>query len=201
MPSRMFSRTSPSNNPHARAEDAVLVAACLGGDASAWDALLARYEGLIYSLILRAGLSGSDAEDVFQDVCVLLLNHLGDLRDVSRLAGWLAATTKREAWRLQRRRGIAPPTTSLDEAPEPPSDAADSPEGATIALEEGRLVREALDRLPERCRRLLTLLYVEEPPASYADTAARLGLPLGSIGPSRARCLQRLQKILQTLDF
>lgn len=184
--------------PFSRADDAALIAACLSGDAAAWDALIARYEGLIYSLLLRMGLGAGDAEDVFQDVCVLLLRHLGELRDTSRLAGWLIATTKREAWRRRRRGASAP--ASLDEAPEMAGGGV-SPEQAAIALEEQRLVREALDRLPERCRRLLTLLYVDDPPATYAEAAERLGIPLGSVGPTRARCLQRLEKVLRALDF
>lgn len=198
MSRRLFSRAP--DNPHARADDAALIAACLSGDAAAWDALLARYEALIYSLLLRAGLGASDAEDVFQDVCVLLLGHLGDLRDTSRLAGWLIATTKREAWRFQRRRSGAATPASLDDLPERANEDV-LPEAAALALEDQRLVRAALENLPERCRRLLTLLYIDDPPVPYVEAAERLGIPVGSIGPNRARCLQRLEKILRTLDF
>lgn len=192
---------------HARLPDPELIAACLRGDADAWDALIHRYEGLIFTCAVRQGLSRADAEDVFQDVCVLLLNHLGDLRDTGRLAGWLTSTTKREAWRLRRRRGPSLTSELVDREWELEGaerlHAADSPspEDAAIALEDQHLVQQALQRLPDRCRTLLTLLYGEDPPRPYAEIAQRLSLPLGSIGPHRARCLQRLHKILAELDF
>src|ERR1051325_7354514 len=88
------------------ASDKDLIAACLKGEAAAWDMLIQRYAALIYSIGLKMGLSESDREDVFQDVCVILIDHLADLRDTARLSSWLISTTKREAWRLQRRRGV-----------------------------------------------------------------------------------------------
>jgi RNA polymerase sigma factor (sigma-70 family) len=187
--------------------DAELVTACLSGEAEAWDVLLARIGPLIYSLALRMGLPEPDAQDVLQEVCLLMLNHLEELRDASRLSGWVASTTRREVWRMQRRRRPA----LLSELPEGMPETAyrpltgegadDTPEATYIALEDQELVRYALQHLPERCRRLLTLLYCEDPPCSYLEVAARLGIPQGSIGPSRARCLQQLQKILEGSGF
>jgi len=187
--------------------DAALIAACLSGDAAAWDALIERYEGLVFTCAVRMGLSRTDAEDVFQEVCLLLLNHLGDLRDTSRLAGWLTSTTKREVWRMQRRRGSALMSEmgdrewELEGAQDVHQGSPPSPEEQALALEDHHLVRQAMQRLPDRCRDLLTLLYCKDPPCSYVEIAQRLSVPLGSIGPHRARCLQRLRKVLVEIGF
>ena len=187
--------------------DAELVAACLSGEADAWDALIARTGPLIYSLSIRMGLSEADAQDVMQDVCLLMLNHLEALRDASRLSGWVASTTRREVWRVLRRQRPALLSELPEGMPETAyrpltgDDASDTPEATYIALEDQQRIRLALQRLPDRCRHLLTLLYCEDPPCSYTEIASRLGIPLGSIGPSRARCLQQLQKILEKSGF
>ncbi|HEV2471244.1 MAG TPA: sigma-70 family RNA polymerase sigma factor [Chthonomonadales bacterium] len=187
--------------------DPELVSACLKGDARAWDELIARYEALIYTVSLRMGLSRADADDVFQEVCLLLLNHLHEVRDVKRLAGWLISTTRREAFRVRRKRSN---TVSLDAGEQgwepgeilPGLEAAgNTPEQEILALEERYLVRQALERLPDRCKKLLTMLYTQEIPGSYVETANALGIPLGSIGPSRARCLERLRKALLEIGF
>jgi RNA polymerase sigma factor (sigma-70 family) len=187
--------------------DAELVTACLAGEADAWDALIARSGPLIYSVALRMGLAEADAQDVVQDVCLLMLHHLHALRDNSRLAGWLVATTRREVWRLQQRRRPA----LLSEMPEGMPEAGfrpliageedRTPEEILLALEDQALVRRALESMPEKCRRLLTLLYCTDPPCSYSEVGERLSMARGSIGPSRARCLQQLQKILKKAGF
>ena len=187
--------------------DAALIAACRDGSEMAWNALIARYEGLIYSLALRSGLPVSDAEDVFQDVCLILLDHLCDLRDTQRLSSWLAVTTRREVWRRFRRSKAArlaeESLTRLraESASLLSSQSADLPEAILLNIERRSELQKAMQRLPERCRRLLTLLYCAEPPYSYAEAAERLNLPIGSIGPERARGLKRLQKILEENEF
>lgn len=87
-----------------RLTDPQLIARCLSGDARAWDALLERYESLIYSALRRAGLTPADADDVFQEVCLSLLNHLESLRDTQRLSGWLLSVARCQAWRVHKRR-------------------------------------------------------------------------------------------------
>ena len=187
--------------------DSALVSACLDGSEVAWNALIARYEGLIYSLALRSGLPVTDAEDVFQDVCLILLDHLCDLRDVNRLPGWLAMTTRREVWRRFRRSEAARMAESNATGLPPESAAlvngqpAELPEEILLSIERRSELQQAMRLLPERCRRLLTLLYCIEPPCTYAEVSERLGIPLGSIGPERARSLKRLQKILETSGF
>ncbi len=196
-----------SSAPHLSSSDAELIAACLKGEATAWDVLIERYAALIYSLCLRMGLSQSDAEDTFQDVCVLLLNHLENLRDTSRLAGWLASTTKREIWRVQKRRGttrlaseLSPEGWEMEAAAPLHEQSGSHPEADILAIEEQQTVRQALSRLPTRCRNLLTLLYSTDPTPSYQEIAEELAFPIGSIGPNRARCLKGLHKLLTEMD-
>lgn len=190
-----------------RPSDADLVAACLAGDARSWDHLVARYSGLIYTIATRMGLARSDAEDVLQNVCIRLFQNLDDLRDARLLPRWLISMTKREVWRLRRRKGM-PLMSELEdraweiEAGEPALGVPDAlPETALLQTEDQLLVRRAVAELPENCRRLITLLYSDKTSLSYADVAQRLSLPLGSIGPTRARCLLRLRRILEELDF
>lgn len=187
--------------------DAELIAACLKGDAPAWNALIVRYQGFIFRLALRQGLSTPDAEDVFQNVCVKLYQHLGELRDVHRLSGWLASVTQRETAQLFRKQPLSllhegEVSPGLIEGAEPiHSLPALTPEEELLALERQHLVRQTLTHLPEECRHLLTLLYDSDPPRSYAEVAASLTIPLGSIGPKRARCLERLRKELEKFGY
>ena len=187
--------------------DADLVAACLAGESAAWDALIDRYKALIYSIPLRYGLADADASDIFQQVCITLLTHLKDLRNDERLAGWLVTTTRNEVTQLYRHRGRGGGTLSLDdedacgERPAACSGECISAEQTVLDLERRYLVYQALGQLPERCQQLLLLLYCEDPPCSYAEAARRLHIPQNSIGPSRARCLNSLKKILSTMGF
>lgn len=187
--------------------DVELVAACLNGETGAWDTLIDRYERLIYRTVLRMGLSHADADDAFQNVCVLLLRHLYEVRNVNCLSGWLLSTAKREAWRLHRSRRpvllseMPDREWEIDGSSRPGMDPPDTLDEALIRIEEQHLVRQALEGLPERCRLLLRLLYSDQSERSYAEVACRLNIPVGSIGPSRARCLQRLRKLLDEVGF
>lgn len=208
MPFAPFNKEAQTNSPYRSATDQALIVACLAGKAEAWDALISRYAALIYSVCLRMGVSHADTEDVFQDVCLILLNHLADLREIAKLSGWLISTTKREAWRLSRRRGATVAADLGDGEWEMESgesvgqqNAGANPETEVMALAEQQLMREALQRLPDRCRELLTLLYTTEEPLSYQELSVKFALPVGSIGPTRARCLQSLRIILQELGY
>jgi len=182
--------------------DADLIAAHLSGDTSAWEALLDRYERLIFRLVLRTGASGPDADDIYQNVCLKLYLHLDDLRHIEKLTGWLGAIVRQEAGRhATKNAGPAgrPPLQDIDEIIELP--ARDPlPEQALQAEEQTRLIASALQQMPAPCGPLLSLLYAPEP-TPYAEVAVRLGIPLGSIGPRRARCLERLKIILEELGF
>ena len=173
--------------------DTELIAACLAGEAAAWEALILRYQRLIFHIPLRMGFTQADAEDIFQNVSLKLCLHLSELRDTERLAGWIAQVARQEGLRLLRRK----PTTGLEDA----EALADEhlPDEDLLAAEQAHFVRQALERLPEKCQRLLGLLYADEA-TPYAEISQQLGIPVGSIGPQRARCLERLKKKWEELE-
>jgi len=179
------------------AGDEALVQACLGGDQRAWDELVDRYGRLVYAIPRRMGLSPMDADDVFQEVFATLVRSLGSLRDQRRLAGWLITTTRRECWR----RGRAAAQRRETEMAETIADGGSEPIDDVVRWEREQAVRQALRRLDERCRALLTALFLEASAPSYEEIAAHLGMPVGSIGPTRARCFRKLDAILRELGF
>lgn len=202
----------PPNNIHLNSStrnksDKELITACLKGEQDSWEILIDRYLALIYSVCLKMGLKAADAEDVVQDVCVIMIDHLAELRDTSKLSSWLILTTKREVWRLQRRRGMTLASELGEGEWEMESgeginmQKGESPEVAVIELEHQQMVRQAFSLLPERCRKLLDLLYIKDEPPSYNAISEQFSLPLGSIGPTRARCLQTLHKLLVKLGY
>lgn len=190
-----------------REQDWPLVRACEAGDRKAWETLIRRYERLLMAIPRRCGLSEEDAADVFQTVCMKLVENLSRLRDERHLTGWLITTAKHESWNIHRKRkrlealvepealGSTDATTDLLVSDEL------LPEEAVQRLEEAQLVREALEDLGERCRLLLQLLYHSDPPLTYAEVAARLNVSTGAIGPTRGRCLVQLKKILDRNGF
>lgn len=179
--------------------DAALIRACLRGDGHAWENLIERYERLIYSIPRRYGMSEADAAEVFQNVCITLLKQLDQLRDYEKLGAWLVTTTRRECWRQWRQAEpmAQPQRTAHDDWNEPAVTQEPSPEEVVAEYEEYRRVRAALERLAEGCRNLLWHLYYDPTRPSYADIARRLHLPVGSIGPTRARCLEKLRLELE----
>lgn len=162
------------------------------GDEAAWREIVERYQRLVLATIRGFRLSREDAEDAFQETFLRFHRHLPSLRNPDGVARWLVQTTRRlcldHVGRLQSR-----PTTPLAE--ELPDDAPAEDERFE-ALERAQAVREALARLSPRCRDLLQLLYLEPEPRSYREIADRLGMPPGSIGPTRARCLETLLRRL-----
>jgi RNA polymerase sigma factor (sigma-70 family) len=184
-------------------EDAALVARCLAGDRTAWAALVQRYQRLVYAVARRIGLDEHGAADVFQTVFERLVQHLPGIVDPSRLQAWIVTTTKREALSQRRRsqRDISMTrVTDADDAGADEWDIADATPIAEEALAELQLqnqMRNALDRLDARCRDLLLLLFRDEDDKlSYDEVARRLGTTVGSIGPTRARCLDKLRKLV-----
>jgi RNA polymerase sigma factor (sigma-70 family) len=163
------------------------------GDQSAWDALVERYLPLVSSVIGRHRLVGADADDVNQTVWLRLVEHLGDIREPEALPGWIATTTRNECLRVLRRMQRAIPVD-----PQGPS-ALDRPvvvrDVEDVLVEELRLqaLRQAVEELPPARRDLLLLLLVD-PPLPYSEISARLGMPVGSIGPTRARVLDQLRR-------
>ena len=208
MPSPLPISTSPkpSGTP-SEFSDAELTTHCRAGDRWAWAALVRRYQRLVYTVPRRAGLSDADAADVFQFTFTRLVEHLPRLDDPARIRAWLVTTARRETLRLlslQQRVGTLPIAAGVGaDADEDPlaqwPDPAPLPEAQLQSLQEQDRVRRALERLDERSRAFIELLFLQDPPLAYAEIAARLGIAEGSIGPTRARCLDKLRRALQVL--
>ena len=182
------------------ADDATLVARCLAGEAAAWSALVQRYQRLVYTVAMRIGLDEHGAADVFQTVFSRLLEHLPRLQQPDRLQAWIVTTAKREAL-LQRRRDQRHFSISGDDDNgQPDWDMADDallPEAALSELQQLNALNAALQHLDDRCGQLLKLLFQDDDQDGYTGIAATLQMPIGSIGPTRARCLDKLRRILQ----
>jgi RNA polymerase sigma factor (sigma-70 family) len=169
-----------------------LVARAAGHDQDAWNELVERYSPLVWAICARHRLSSHDIEDVNQSVWLRLVEQLGNLREPAALPGWLATTTSRECLRVLR---AAVRYDSFGQAPDelPPSPDAALIEEEIIAAERNAALRAAFAELPAPCRQLLAML-IGDPPHSYAEISVMLGIRPGSIGPQRARCLQRLRR-------
>ena len=170
-----------------------LVTRASNGENQAWDALVERYAPLIWSICRRYRLGGADAEDVAQAVWLKLVDHLGHLRNPAALPGWLATTARRECGRVLRVAGTSHAWERVVAVENIPDTQTATAEQELLAAERHAALREAFTRLPASCQRLLALL-VEDPPLPYAEIGARLGIPAGSIGPNRSRCLERLRR-------
>lgn len=170
-----------------------LVTRAANGDQRAWDALVERYAPLTWSICRRYQLGEADADDVGQTVWLQLLDHLGELREPAALAGWLATTTRRECARA-RRAARKPQAAGHELAAESIPDAqTPTAEQELLAAERDAALREAFTRLPRCCQQLIALL-IGDQPLSYAQISAQLGIPAGSIGPHRGRCLGKLRR-------
>lgn len=187
-------------------EDVALVERCRRGDPGAWNALVKRHQRLVYAIVTRIGLDEHGAADVFQTVFARLIEHLPRIVDPSRLGGWIAVTAKREALlQLRRARRNVSMTRSNDDgdgdgdAPEWEfTDDAAMPDQALDELQQLASLRRALDRLDERSRTLLLLLFrADDEKVPYDEVARQMGMPVGSIGPTRARCLAKLRKLME----
>jgi RNA polymerase sigma factor (sigma-70 family) len=176
-------------------ESAQLVLAAAAGDARAWERLVDAYVGLIWAIARNHRLSANDAADVSQTTWLRLVEQIDRLNDPSRVGAWLATTARRECLRVlgraKRNVLLADTDVVLD------GRAAEAPEvdAGLLARERDDEVQVALQTLPRRCQDLLQLLMLDPPP-SYEEISAALDMPIGSIGPTRGRCLRRLQHLL-----
>jgi RNA polymerase sigma factor (sigma-70 family) len=186
--------------------DEALVLACRRGDEAAWETLVERFQRLIYTIPRRAGLDEDAAADVFQTVFASLIERLDRIEQPDRIQAWLVTTAKRETWRAVAARNQSRNAAATDEEGEEDSldrlpDESLLPDELLLELEKQHAVRTAVGSLDERCNRLLTLLFYRAEPPAYADLAAQLGVSAGSIGPTRARCLQKLMRALKESGF
>jgi RNA polymerase sigma factor (sigma-70 family) len=187
----------PAPPPASRVTDAELIAACQGGDQAAWEKLVERYNRLVYSIPWRYGLDAAACEDAFQEVWSILVAELPRIRRATALPKWLITTTHRVSRRAAaraRRTTDSDPSglerSSLLATDEPPAE-------RVLAWERQHLVRQALQEMGHPCGPLLAALYLASAVASYAQAAAATGMPIGSVGPTRARCLRKLLAMIE----
>ena len=179
-------------------QDGLLVQECLKGSEEAWSALIDKYKNLIFSIPIKSGFSRDEAAEIFQAVCVGVLQELPQLREPSALAAWLIKMTSRKCfrWREQRNRYI---NTELQEML--PDEFPKMPEELFREVEREQILREALAALSVDCKRLIELLFFENPPVPYEELSNTLGIAKGSIGATRMRCLEKLRRSLEKKGF
>jgi RNA polymerase sigma factor (sigma-70 family) len=168
--------------------DRELIASCLRGEQSAWTELIGRYQRLIYSVARGLCPGPEDCADVFQRVCMELYQSLGRIRNDQTLPAWLITVTKRSSYAVLRARKSTIPIEEFEV-------------GCDVKIqqiEKAFAVERGVAELPERCRSLIELLYFDINEPSYELISQRLGMPVASIGPTRARCLEKLKKILES---
>jgi RNA polymerase sigma factor (sigma-70 family) len=172
--------------------DPVLIQRCLQGDQAAWSQLVEKYSRLVYSIPRRYGLSQEDAEDVFQNVFVIVLRELKKLRQQDRISAWLITITHREALRLMRRQARPASTDVLSQLP--------TLEETIQEFEQQEVLRQALDMLEPR-ERAVTMAALSDAPLTFDELADKLNLPRGSIGFYRKRGLEHLRENLKKLGY
>lgn len=166
--------------------DNELIERCLKGDQTAWKDLVLRYQRLVYSIARVFCSNTEDVSDVFQQVWLELYQQLADVRNIEALPAWLMTVTRRRSYAvLHARYGSEPLENDIPDNSE-----------KLVQVEREHSIERALDQLPDRCRRLIDLLYFDASEPSYAQIATALGMPEASIGPTRARCLDKLRKLL-----
>src|SRR3954464_8640797 len=181
-------------------EDEWLVQGCIQGDPKAWEELVDKYKRLIYSIPIKYGASSADAADVFQSVCIEVMNCLPQLKNIDSLRSWLITVTVRQSYRWKKKQSSH---VELD-AMEPDIAAglpATPPAETLFQLEEEQIVRNVVAKLEPRHRALEQLLFFEQPPFTRSEMARRIGVATGSIGFIRGRCLEKLRKALVEYGF
>jgi RNA polymerase sigma factor (sigma-70 family) len=165
----------------------ILVENAAVGTESAWREIVARYSPLVRAVCRGCGLTNADAQDVAGSVWLRLVTHLKTLRDPEALPGWLCTTVRHECLMLMRYRNRQVPTDNIVITYDPEID--------EVLINEARrtAAMDAFARLPERDRDLLSMLF-SDPPVPYKDISSQLGIPVGAIGPTRARCLARARR-------
>ena len=192
----------PENEQPARPKDAALsklLEQCLSGDEGAWETLVRRYANLIHATIRRVGLGRDDAEEAFQATTVAIFQQLPGLRNPDTLVSWIIGIAYRQGINVIRRKTRRPSGVALDDGIGERLEASPEhlPDEDLQRLERHQQVDECLNLLPGRCRELLTELFYGDLPPDYGAISKRLDMPVGSIGPTRARCLTKLRQILE----
>src|SRR5262245_45341293 len=174
---------SPADSSHRQ-----LIESCIRGEQRAWTQLVAKYERLIYSVAHSLCPESEDCADVFQRVCLALYQNLDRLRSDQVIPAWLTTVTRRQAYKVIRSRK---PYAQIDENEL-------SVEANVDLIKEEFEIQLSIDQFNDRCQRLIHLLYFDTKEPSYAQISIELGMPVASIGPTRARCLEKLRKLLRS---
>lgn len=193
LPREAIARNTPKS-------DRELVDGCLKRREQDWNLLVDKYKNLVFSIPIRYGFSRDDAADIFQSVCLELIQELPKLRDPEALPKWLMQVTAHKCFHYKKQQGRM--VSRDDEGVDVPE--ASIPAEAELNIrefEEEQLLRNALAELPPRCRELIHMLFYEQPKRPYQEVAASLGLATGSIGLLRQKCLDHLKKRLDSLGF
>jgi RNA polymerase sigma factor (sigma-70 family) len=170
-----------------------LVTRAATGDKHAWDALVEQFSPLIWSLCRKYRLADADAEDVGQKVWLQLVGHLDTIRDPAALPGWLVTVTRRECLQVLSAAHRSAPAGYLTDIQNMADDQSRTAEQDLLAAERHAALREAFAALPPSGQQLIALL-LHDPPLSYTEVSARLGIPIGSIGPTRRRYVDKLRR-------
>jgi RNA polymerase sigma factor (sigma-70 family) len=192
-----------------------IVERCLNGDDNAWQELIERYANLIHSVPVRYGLTPMEVDDIGQEVFLILAQSLHQIDDPERLPSWLVTTARRATWRVLQKREREQLVDSIhtEEAESLSAGSAHNiseqiagaPPPTIEELLDGWSYQEALTQglthLEGRCRQLIYLLFLDQEEPSYEEISLRLQMPLGSIGPTRNRCLQKMRMILERLGI
>ena len=168
------------------------------GDSAAWDDLVERFSGLIWAVARGQGLSPTDAAEVSQTTWLRLAEHIGEINDPLRVGGWLATTARREAIRIAQlgaRYVLVDPWEYVDQTA-----TEDELDVDLVTKERDLVVQQALAMLPARCRELLTALVIADPPLSYKQVSEDSEMAIGSVGPTRGRCLEHLRELIADVE-
>lgn len=179
--------------------DAQLLEGCLAGNEASWEQLVDRYQRLIYAIPRRAGLTEEQCADVFQEVFLVLFQKLDEIEQPERIRSWIVTTAKFKTWAIVRSsKGLYSPADDEEMEVEMSRLADRSPlaDEILIELEQQHLVRAALKMLEERCQIILSMIYMQQNSASYAEVGRAIGVGETSISPLRSRCIKKLEKIL-----
>lgn len=174
-------------------DDATLVTACLKGDEQAWVTLLDRYNRLIYTIPLRFGFSKAMADEIHQETCLIMLEKLDTLQNRQQLRSWLMTVTRHACIKRWRKKNVEEVELASAEHIGQ-ADGQATVEDSLARLEEQFLIQEAFAHLSPRCQQLLRGLFLTDPPLTYEEISEQLDISLGSIGPTRSRCLAKLRR-------
>jgi len=181
--------------------DAKLVVLCRSGDDEAWREFIRRFGPLMYGMIHRFSLCSDDKDDVFGHVCLLILQNLQRLRRDDRIAAFVATTTYRECLARVREEHRRVKSEAAQRHIAQIENPAPDQEELVLRSRREHLLFRGIDLIEARCRKLIMMLFFEEPTPPYAEVAKRLGLTPSGIGPIRGRCLTRLRAVLKRLGF